>query len=104
MYHILIKGTSYKGLDFDQREKIRDALRERLEGEGIRFVEYPWVWDEDDQCLLLAGSYEKLEDAHWWTEALRSAGFEILTRTTLPGDPPGPAEIASESRRPNRPI
>jgi hypothetical protein len=102
MYHILIKGASYKGLEFDQRERIREALRERLEQKGIRFVEYPWVWDENDQCLLLAGSYERLEDARWWIEALRSAGFEICTRTTLPGDPAGPAEIASELHRPKR--
>ena len=104
MYHILVKGASYKGLDFNERESIRERLRNRLEAQGIRFVEYPWVWDEDDQCLLLAGSYEKLEDAYWWIEALKSAGLDICTRTRLPGDPPGPAEIAPEPRRPKRPV
>lgn len=104
MYYILIKGASYEGLDFDQREKIREALRERLEAQGIRFVEYPWVWDENDQCMLLAGSYDKLEDAHWWVEALRSAGFEICARTTLPGDPPDPIRIALKPHWPNRPM
>lgn len=102
--HILIKGGSYRGLDFDQREKIREGLRHRLEAQGIRFVEYPWVWDEDDQCLLLVGSYKRLEDARWWMEALNAMGFEICTRTTLPGDLPGPAEIVSEARLPDRPV
>ena len=104
MYHILIKGASYRGLDFNQRESIREGLRNRLEAQGIRFVEYPWVWDEDDQCLLLAGSYERLEDAHWWIEALKSAGLDICTRTRLPGDPPGPEKIAPKPRRPKRPV
>jgi len=90
VYHILIKWASYKGLDFSQRESIREALRKRLEAQGIRFVEYPWVWDEDDQCLLLAGSYERPEAARWWIEALKSAGLDICIRTTLPGDPPVP--------------
>lgn len=104
MHHLLIKGASYKGLDFDEREKVRDDLRVRLEARGIRFVEYPWIWDEDDQCLLLAGSYEDLEDARWWTKALESAGFETCIRTTIPGEPPASLKHASRSHRACRPI
>jgi hypothetical protein len=84
--HVLIVGPSYRGLDFDQREVIRDNLRNRLEKQGIRFVEYCWVWDEQDRCLLLVGTYENLEEATLWMEALRSMGFELCTRTHLPGE------------------
>jgi len=104
MHHLLIKGGSYRGLDFDERERVRDDLRMRLEARGIRFVEYPWVWDEDDQCLLLAGSYEDLEDACWWTKALKSAGFDTCILATIPGEPPAPSKQTSTSHRPCRPI
>jgi hypothetical protein len=87
--HVLIVGPSYRGLDFEQREVIRENLRIRLEKEGVRFVEYCWVWDEQDRCLLLVGTYENLEEATLWMEALRSMGFELCVRADLPGDREG---------------
>ena len=84
--HVLILGPSYRCLDFDQREQIRENIRTRLEKQGIRFVEYCWVWDEADRCLLLAGTYDNIEQARWWIKALESMGFEICTRTDLPGN------------------
>jgi hypothetical protein len=86
MHYVLIRGSSYGTLEFEEREKIRTAIREKLEAQGIRFLEYPWVWDEQDHCLLLVGQYEKIEDARFWIEALRSMGFEICIRDNLPGD------------------
>jgi len=84
--YVLIVGPSYRGLDFEQREVIRENLRIRLEKAGVRFVEYCWVWDEQDRCLLLVGTYENLDEATLWMEALRSMGFELCTRTHLPGE------------------
>ena len=86
MYYVLIKGESYISLDFEAREEIREEIRKRLEENGIRFLQYDWVWDEDDQCLLLVGQYERIGDASLWIDALESMGFEILIRTSLPGD------------------
>lgn len=86
MHYVLIRGESYIGLDFDAREEIREGIRKRLEENGIRFLQYDWVWDEDDQCLLLVGQYERIADASLWIEAMESMGFEILIRTSLPGD------------------
>jgi hypothetical protein len=86
MYYVLIRGESYISLDFEAREEIRDGIRKRLEENGIRFLQYDWVWDEDDQCLLLVGQYERIGDASLWIDALESMGFEILIRTSLPGD------------------
>ncbi len=86
MYYVLIQGPSYGDFDFDDREKIREALRLELESNGIRFVEYHWVWDEQDRCLLLVGEYQKMVDASLFIEALESMGFEICIRTHLPGD------------------
>jgi len=83
-YYVLIRGPSYGSLDFEARENIRTEIRERLEAEGIRFIEYTWVWDEEDRCLLLVGRYEKKEDARWWIKALEAMGFEICIRTKLP--------------------
>ncbi len=85
MYFVLIQGPSYRGLDFEAREKVRDQLRLNLETQGVRFVEYNWVWDEQDRCLLLVGQYDRLEDARWWIDALESMGFRICIRTDLPG-------------------
>jgi len=86
MYYVLIQGPSYGDLDFDAREQIRETLRLKLESNGIRFVEYNWVWDEQDRCLLLVGEYQQMEDATLFVEALESMGFEICVRTHLPGD------------------
>ncbi len=86
MYYVLIQGPSYGDLDFEKREQIREDLRFRLETHGISFVEYNWVWDEKDRCLLLTGTYENLDDADLWIKALESMGFEICIRTHLPGD------------------
>lgn len=88
MDYVLIKGPSYRGLEFEDRERIREALRTRLEERGVRFVQYDWVWDEEDRCLLVAGSYERIEDARYWMKALEAMGFEILVRTRLPGSDP----------------
>ncbi len=86
MYYVLIQGPSYGDLDFEAREQIRETLRLKLESNGIRFVEYNWVWDEQDRCLLLVGEYQQLDDASFFIEALESMGFEICIRTHLPGD------------------
>jgi hypothetical protein len=86
MYYVLIRGPSYRNLTFEDREKIRESIRLKLETRGIRFLEYPWVWDEEDRCLLLAGRYESMDDAKWWIRVLESTGFEIAIRTGLPGD------------------
>ena len=86
MYYVLIQGSSYRDLDFEARERIRDSLRERLEAHGIRFVEYTWVWDEQDRCLLVVGKYERIGDASSFIKTLESMGFETCVRTHLPGD------------------
>lgn len=86
MVYVLIQGPSYRNLDFEAREKVREDLRLRLESQGIRFAEYGWVWDEGDRCLLLVGTYEREEDAHYWIKALESMGFEVIVRSSLPGD------------------
>jgi hypothetical protein len=85
-YYVLIRGPSYGSLNFEAREAIRTGIREKLEAGGIRFLEYPWVWDEEDRCLLLTGKYERKEDAFWWINALESMGFEVCIRTSLPGE------------------
>ncbi len=86
IHYVVIRGPSYGTLDFEAREDIRTEMREKLEAGGIRFLEYQWVWDEDDHCLLVAGQYENIDDAFWWIKALESLGFEICIRTALPGD------------------
>lgn len=82
-FYILIRGPSYGSLDFEAREAVRTGIREKLEANSIRFIEYTWIWDRDDHCLLLVGQYEKKEDARWWIKALESMGFEICVRTSL---------------------
>lgn len=86
MHYVLIQGPSYRNLDFEAREQVREKLRESLEAHGVRFLQYDWVWDEEDRCLLLVGQYEKLEDARYWINALESMGFTVFVRTQLPGD------------------
>jgi hypothetical protein len=86
MHYVLIRGPSYHDLDFEAREQVREKLREKLEGHGVRFLQYDWVWDEEDRCLLLVGQYEKAEDARYWIGALQSMGFAVLVRTHLPGE------------------
>ncbi|MGE5840936.1 MAG: N-acetyltransferase family protein [Deltaproteobacteria bacterium] len=86
MYYVLIEGPSYRDLDFEAREQIRQKLREDLEAHGIRFVQYDWVWDEEDHCLLLVGQYERTEDGRYWIGALESLGFTVLIRDHLPGE------------------
>lgn len=86
MHYVLIQGPSYRGLNFEAREEIRDSLRRSLESRGVRFIQYDWVWDEDDRCLLLVGKYERIEEAQYWIKALETMGYRVLIRTRLPGD------------------
>lgn len=86
MVHVLIRGPSYRDLNFEAREKVREQLRLRLESHKIRFLEYGWIWDEEDRCLLLVGTYEREKDALYWIQALESMGFEVIIRTSLPGE------------------
>ena len=85
MVYVCIRWASYKSRDFDKREQIREDLRLKLESHGIRFLEYCWVWDENDQCLLVAGTYDRMEDARQWIRSLESMGFETTVQTSLPG-------------------
>jgi hypothetical protein len=85
MIYLLVKGSSYRNLDFEARDQLREDLRKKLEAQGIRFLEYNWIWDEQDRCLLLVGKYGHMDEAYWWIRALESMGFEICTRTALPG-------------------
>lgn len=84
-YYVLIRGPSYGSLDFDDREEIRTAIREKLESHGIRFLEYTWVWDEFDCCLLLVGTYENEEEANQCIKRYESMGFKTCIKTSLPG-------------------
>ena len=86
MPYILIRGPSYHNLDFPARELVRDNLVKKLEINGIRFLEYNWIWDEDDRCLLLAGNYKSEKDAYWWIRALESMGFKVCVSDHLPRD------------------
>jgi hypothetical protein len=86
MHYVVIQGPSYRGLGFEAREEVRENLRRRLAGCGIRFTQYDWVWDEDDRCLLVVGQYEKAEDGQYWVKALESMGFTVFARTDLPGE------------------
>jgi GNAT superfamily N-acetyltransferase len=86
MYYVLIQGPSYRGLDFEAREQVREKLRESLGVHGVRFLQYDWVWDEEDRCLLVAGQYEKAENAKYWIDALEFMGFTVIVRTHLPGE------------------
>jgi hypothetical protein len=86
MNYVCIRWKSYKDVDFDERENIREELRLALESHGIRFLEYSWIWDENDRCLLMVGSYKRIEDARQWIRVLESMGFEIIVRASLPGE------------------
>jgi ribosomal protein S18 acetylase RimI-like enzyme len=86
MHYVMIQGPSYRDLDFEARELVREKLRESLEAHGIRFVQYDWVWDVEDRCCLLVGQYEKAEDARYWIDALESMGFTVIVRAHLPGE------------------
>jgi len=85
MNYVCIRWKSYEGVDFDERENIREDLRLALEAHGIRFLEYCWVWDENDRCLLVTGAYDRMEDARQWIRSLESMGFDMTVRTSLPG-------------------
>ena len=86
MYYVLIRGSAYGNLRFEAREEIREDLRKRLEAQGIRFLEYHWIWDEEDRCLLLVGQYEQMANASLWIQALESMEFTVCIKTSLPGE------------------
>jgi len=102
--YVLIRGPSYRGLGFEARERVRDDLRHRLAAHGVRFLQYDWVWDEEDRCLLLAGTYRNRRDAFWWIHALENMGFDVCTRSRLPGEAQqsgggSPEPFAGETRQ-----
>ena len=53
MFYLLIEGGQCGPLEFEERDSMQAALRERLEHNGDLLVQYDWLWDEDDRCLLL---------------------------------------------------
>ncbi len=83
--YVCVCGGSYGDLDFDDREHLREQLRLKIESNGIRFLEYCWVWDEMDRCLLVTGTYEQMDDAKQWIESLERMGFHVILRNELPG-------------------
>ena len=98
MYYVVIRGSSYRGLDFNEREMVRERLVETLAAGRIRFVQYDWIWGEDDCCLLVAGSYDRLEDARCWINAMKGLDLETSIMTSLPGDP-DPGAVFGPARR-----
>jgi hypothetical protein len=84
-YYVLIRGPSYGLLDFEAREEIRTAIRDKLELNGIRFLEHTWVWDENDHCLLLVGEFDKKKDTSECKKKYESMGFNTCIKTSLPG-------------------
>jgi hypothetical protein len=75
--YVLIQGPSYRDLDFEAREQVREKLRENLEAQGIRFLQYDWGGMRRTGVSFV-GQYEKAEDARYWIEALESMGFKIV--------------------------
>ena len=82
--YILICGDSFKGLNFEQREQVRNRLRTRLLNKGIRLIEYVWIYDNTERAQLLFYECEHLKEARYWIRFLIKNGFNIRITDKIP--------------------
>ncbi len=84
MYYVLLVGKDFDNKDFSERDKLRNQLVDKLIKNGIKFLEYHWIWDETNRVQLLVGSYHDLLDAKDWIEFLKKCGFTIRIVEKIP--------------------
>jgi len=63
MHYVLACGASFKGLEFAERDRAREQLREKVAATGLTFVEHYWVWDETHTAQLLVVSTQSAQKA-----------------------------------------
>ena len=78
MVYLLIKGPSYRGLDFDARETVREGVRKQLETHGIRFVNTVGCGMKRTDASLWSGNMPirtmlPCGEMHWKPWGLKSA-------------------------------
>jgi hypothetical protein len=89
MHHVLACGDSFHGLEFPERDRARERLRERVAQAGLSFVEHSWIWDATHRAQLLVLSTSSPRKAHQFRSFLERHGIEARITSRLPsGEPP----------------
>ena len=84
MYHVLACGDSFHGLEFPERDRARERLRERVAETGLTFVEHYWVWDETHRAQLLVASTSSSHKAEQFRILLERYGIRARITSQLP--------------------
>ena len=84
MLQVLACGDSFTGLDFPERDRVRERLREEVADTGLVFTEHYWVWDETDRAQLLVASTPDAAEADQLRQRLHEQGIRTRITTRLP--------------------
>jgi hypothetical protein len=84
MHHVLACGASFHGLEFPERDRAREELRQKVAEAGLTFVEHYWVWDETDRAQLLVRSTQSACEAEKFRSYLERHGVGARIITRLP--------------------
>lgn len=84
MHYVLACGASFKDLEFAERDRAREQLREKVAATGLAFVEHYWVWDETHAAQLLVVSTQSAQKAEQFRSHLERHGIRARITHQLP--------------------
>lgn len=84
MHYVLACGASFKDLEFADRDRAREQLREKVAATGLTFVEHYWIWDETHTAQLLVASTSSARKAEMFRRYLERHGIGARITQELP--------------------
>lgn len=74
---VLAVGEPLDADSFEQRERMRDALRRELSQRSIPLAQHVWVWDETNRAQVVLRSFEHRELAEAFAAAMEKRGLRV---------------------------
>ncbi len=81
---VLALGDGFDDAPLEDRDQIRELLRDQVEAAGVILAEYVWVFDDSGQAQLVLATLPTKDRAERVAEQLRGKGLLIrVSRETI---------------------